>query len=178
MTPFSLSYQVTKRADVWLSFALSGESDYQRNKKLRVRIQPRFWNILERYDKRVYQENTTTILCSLAHKRVWGKKFFFCICIMIPVFIVIIIIIIIWTVYTDASRDPYLKTCSLTRISINLLVVYRESVNLIGYITRRLSADSPQSWIANENRLFWTRHACLTPQCTSRAVFETFELPM
>ena len=27
-------------------------------------------------------------------------------------------------------------------ISINLLVVYRESVNLIGYITRRLSADS------------------------------------
>jgi len=29
-------------------------------------------------------------------------------------------------------------------ISINLLVVYRESVNLIGYITRRLSADSQQ----------------------------------
>ena len=29
-------------------------------------------------------------------------------------------------------------------ISINLLVVYRESVNLIGYITRRLSADSLQ----------------------------------
>ena len=28
--------------------------------------------------------------------------------------------------------------------SINLLVVYRESVNLIGYITRRLSADSQQ----------------------------------
>ena len=27
-------------------------------------------------------------------------------------------------------------------ISINLLVVYRESVNLIGYITRRLSAVS------------------------------------
>ena len=27
-------------------------------------------------------------------------------------------------------------------ISINLLVVYRESLNLIGYITRRLSADS------------------------------------
>ena len=27
---------------------------------------------------------------------------------------------------------------------INLLVVYRESVNLIGYITRRLSADSLQ----------------------------------
>ena len=29
-------------------------------------------------------------------------------------------------------------------ISINLLVVYRESVNLISYITRRLSADSLQ----------------------------------
>ena len=28
--------------------------------------------------------------------------------------------------------------------STNLLVVYRESVNLIGYITRRLSADSQQ----------------------------------
>ena len=28
--------------------------------------------------------------------------------------------------------------------SINLLVVYRESVNLIGYRTRRLSADSLQ----------------------------------
>ena len=33
----------------------------------------------------------------------------------------------------------------LIKISINLLVVYRESVNLIGYITRRLSADSLQS---------------------------------
>ena len=31
---------------------------------------------------------------------------------------------------------------SIYKISINLLVVYRESVNLIGYITRRLSADS------------------------------------
>ena len=33
-------------------------------------------------------------------------------------------------------------------ISINLLVVYRESVNLIGYITRRLSTDSlrQDSW--------------------------------
>ena len=31
----------------------------------------------------------------------------------------------------------------ITSISINLLLVlYRESVNLIGYITRRLSADS------------------------------------
>ena len=32
----------------------------------------------------------------------------------------------------------------LNDISINLLVVYRESVNLIGYITRRLPADSLQ----------------------------------
>ena len=63
-------------------------------------------------------------------------------------------------------------------ISINLLVVYRESVNLIGYLTRRLSADSLQLWIANENQLFRTRDACFTPQCTSRAVFETFELPL
>ena len=29
-------------------------------------------------------------------------------------------------------------------ISINLVVVYHESVNLIGYITRRLSANSLQ----------------------------------
>ena len=40
------------------------------------------------------------------------------------------------------------KSCGdgmgITCISINLLVVYRESVNLIGYITRRLSADSLQ----------------------------------
>ena len=32
----------------------------------------------------------------------------------------------------------------ISLFSINLLVVYRESVNLIGYITRRLSADSLQ----------------------------------
>ena len=63
-------------------------------------------------------------------------------------------------------------------IYTDLLVVYRVSVNLIGYITRRLSADSLQLWIANKNRLFWARDACFTPQCTSRAVFETFELPM
>ena len=37
-------------------------------------------------------------------------------------------------------------------LSINLLVVYRESVNLIGYITRRLSGESQQLSIANENR--------------------------
>ena len=40
----------------------------------------------------------------------------------------------------------------LLTFSINLLVVYRESVNLIGYLTRILSADSQQLWIANENR--------------------------
>ena len=43
-------------------------------------------------------------------------------------------------------------SCEISCISINLLVVYRESVNLIGYITRRLSADSQQLWIANKNR--------------------------
>ena len=32
----------------------------------------------------------------------------------------------------------------LSVFSINLVVVYRESENLIGYITRRLSADSQQ----------------------------------
>ena len=38
----------------------------------------------------------------------------------------------------------FLQSKCLFLISINLLVVYRESVNLIGYITRRLSADSQQ----------------------------------
>ena len=33
-----------------------------------------------------------------------------------------------------------MQSC-LKAFSINLLVVYRESVNLIGYTTRRLSAD-------------------------------------
>ena len=46
------------------------------------------------------------------------------------------------------------NTRGLDNISINLLVVYRESVNLIGYIARRLSADTLQLWIANENGLF------------------------
>ena len=36
----------------------------------------------------------------------------------------------------------------LPQIGINLLVVYRESVNMIAYITRRLSADSLQLRIA------------------------------
>ena len=34
--------------------------------------------------------------------------------------------------------------CDLLLISKSLLVVYRESVNLVGYITRILSADSLQ----------------------------------
>ena len=38
------------------------------------------------------------------------------------------------------------------RISINLLVVYRESLNLIGYITRRLSADSLRQLSADSLR--------------------------
>ena len=52
-------------------------------------------------------------------------------------------------------HDKFCQTLTWTKLSvfsINLLVVYRESVNLIGYITRRLSADSLQLWIANENR--------------------------
>ena len=32
----------------------------------------------------------------------------------------------------------------LIAVSVNLLIVYRESVNLIGYITRRLSNDGLQ----------------------------------
>ena len=43
---------------------------------------------------------------------------------------------------STALIHDYLKT--VLDISINLLVVYRESINLIGYITRRLSADSLQ----------------------------------
>ena len=43
-------------------------------------------------------------------------------------------------------EQKHIMVCSwqLLLISVNLLVVYRESVNLIGYITRRLSADSQQ----------------------------------
>ena len=40
--------------------------------------------------------------------------------------------------------DEVDNVCFSLIININLLVVYRESVNLIGYITRRLSADSLQ----------------------------------
>ena len=42
--------------------------------------------------------------------------------------------------YSDSSNNVN----GIIVISINLLVVYRESVNLIGFITRRLSADSLQ----------------------------------
>ena len=42
------------------------------------------------------------------------------------------------------SKESKAQTPIIADISINLLVVYRESVNLIGYITRRLSADSQQ----------------------------------
>ena len=35
-------------------------------------------------------------------------------------------------------------------IGINLLVVYRESVNLIGYITRRLSAVDSYTYVSIE----------------------------
>ena len=42
------------------------------------------------------------------------------------------------------QSDEHFHEEFLSGFSINLLVVYRESVNLIGYITRRLSADSHQ----------------------------------
>ena len=40
--------------------------------------------------------------------------------------------------YTSLIKEE--RSRRLLLVSINLLVVYRESVNLIGYITRRLSA--------------------------------------
>ena len=46
--------------------------------------------------------------------------------------------------YRIKSVIPQSYFTLLFFISINLLVVYRESVNLIGYLTRRLSADSQQ----------------------------------
>ena len=45
---------------------------------------------------------------------------------------------------TKIARMNGTEYPDLIGISINLLVVYRESVNLIGYITRRLAADSQQ----------------------------------
>ena len=47
-------------------------------------------------------------------------------------------------IYQFFLERKQISPTALTNISINLLVVYRESVNLIGYITRRLSADSQQ----------------------------------
>ena len=47
-------------------------------------------------------------------------------------------------VYRESANLIGYLTRRLSAVSINLLVVYRESVNLIGYITRRLSADSLQ----------------------------------
>ena len=49
-----------------------------------------------------------------------------------------------WKGKPTLSNVPPVNTEGIIIISINLLVVYRESVNLIGYITRRLSADSLQ----------------------------------
>ena len=46
--------------------------------------------------------------------------------------------------FVNGKLVGYLRIWCLKCFSINLLVVYRESVNLIGYITRRLSADSLQ----------------------------------
>ena len=60
-------------------------------------------------------------------------------------------VIIIYMTYVFKKATLF-KTIYIYIFSINLLVVYRESVNLIGYITRRLSADSHQLRIANENR--------------------------
>ena len=62
------------------------------------------------------------------------------------------VIIMIMTSRRLLRHNPGSVNVRLHIFSINLLVVYRESVNLIGYITRRLSADSLQLWIANENR--------------------------
>ena len=47
-------------------------------------------------------------------------------------------------IYLIFLRESFSIVPKTLRISINLLVVYRESLNLIGYITRRLSADSLQ----------------------------------
>ena len=52
-------------------------------------------------------------------------------------------VIIIYMTYVFKKATLF-KTIYIYIFSINLLVVYRESVNLIGYITRRLSADSHQ----------------------------------
>ena len=48
------------------------------------------------------------------------------------------------SVYIHHYSPPLRGIVVYYTFSINLLLVYRESVNLIGYITRRLSADSQQ----------------------------------
>ena len=48
---------------------------------------------------------------------------------------------ILWKVFKLVGFEMF---NIISIISINLLIVYRESVNVIGYITRRLSADSQQ----------------------------------
>ena len=45
---------------------------------------------------------------------------------------------------THISRISYEDILSMNKVYTHLVVVYLESVNLIGYITRRLSADSVQ----------------------------------
>ena len=50
-----------------------------------------------------------------------------------------------WTMMKRIKSTPkFYYSKDLIYFSINLLVVYRESMNLIGYITLRLSADSLQ----------------------------------
>ena len=58
--------------------------------------------------------------------------------------ILIIFSINLLVVYRESMNLIGYITRRLSAVSINLLVVYRESVNLIGYITGRLSADSLQ----------------------------------
>ena len=48
------------------------------------------------------------------------------------------------TQVSQMRNELHFNVLALLVFSINLLVVYRESVNLIGYITRRLCADSLQ----------------------------------
>ena len=58
-----------------------------------------------------------------------------------------------WTLLQMAScSQQKISLAILLIFSMMLLVVYGESVILIGYITRRLSANSQQLWIATENR--------------------------
>ena len=74
----------------------------------------------------------------------------------------------------DFVNTQYSRLCDF---SINLRVVYRESVNLIGYITRRLSADSLRQDIRQDS---CSRDCIRDPlsnlnQCTWRECRATFE---